>query len=425
MNLPAISIIVPVYKTEKYISRCLESLVNQTFRDIEIICVNDGSPDNAPAICEDYAKKDGRIVLLSQTNQGLSAARNTGLLHAHGEYIQFCDSDDFFDLTMCEKMYNVISSTNVDIVVADVNLIYEGIPARDDESYYRSSFRGISTITDETFKKINVFAWNKIYKKNVLEKYGINFPYGLYYEDASFIFKYLMVSKTIYCIGEPLYNYVCHHGSVMEQTRNDKPDFAIDHIYVIRDVAHFLEIHGFQTKYANAFIWMVLVYTGLACIYGGEKTYSKAFETGAALLKEYDFNTIMAESYNRDNIIRIYALRKNDLDMYFSVDRSNEEIQQLKEENRRLAEEIKKHEQIFAIQSKIYDKRIKDCLFMPVLKSCAAFPWYIFKIFCMVYNKPLPKRNITLLLKAYLFFPYYVLKIYKTLYMRKAMLHLT
>jgi glycosyltransferase involved in cell wall biosynthesis len=420
---PVISIIVPVYNTGKYVARCLESLINQTFHDIEIICVNDGSPDNAPLICESYAQKDDRIVLLSQTNQGLSAARNAGLLHARGKYIQFCDSDDFFDPAMCEKMYNIVSSTNVDIVVTNVNTICENIPAWCDKNYLKVPFLGISKITEETFHQINVFAWNKLYKKDLIKKFDITFPYGLHYEDISFFYKYLMVSKYIYCIDDPLYNYIYRADSIMAQTFKDKPDYAIDHIYVIRDVAHFIEIHGFKKKFERIFIWMVLTYTGLACMHGGEKVYSRAFETGVVLLKNVDFNAIITGTYNRDDIIRLYALKMNSPDMYFSVDRFNEENRLIREENQKLKEQLnserESYERKLAIQTRIFDKRIKDGLLIPALRSFALFPWYLYKIFCMVYNLPLPVRSMPLLLRAYLFFPYYVLKTYLTLLMRK------
>jgi glycosyltransferase involved in cell wall biosynthesis len=387
---PAISIIVPVYKTEKYIARCLESLINQTFKDIEIICVNDGSPDKAPVICEEYAQKDDRIIILSQTNQGLSSARNTGLLHARGKYIQFCDSDDFFDLTMCEKMYDIISSTEVDIVVTDVNIVYEDLAMNCDENYFRIPFQGISQITNETFKQINVFAWNKIYRKDLIDRFTISFPQGLYYEDVSFVFKYLMVSKTIYCLRNPLYNYICRLDSIMGKTRYTKPDFAIDHIYVIRDIANFMEKNAFHKKFEQVFVWMVLTYMSYACIHGNEKVYTKAFETGSALLQNVDFNAIMAGNYNQDDVLMLYALKKNNPNMFFALDIFKPVIQ-----------------------------RTKGTLFIPTLQSCILFPWYIYNIFCMVCNNPIPRRNIKVLSKAYFFFPYYVLKTYLTLAMRK------
>ena len=409
---PIISIIVPIYKTEKYLNRCLESLINQTLQNIEIICVNDGSPDNALVICEEYAKKDSRIILLSQTNQGLSAARNTGLLHAHGKYIQFCDSDDFFDLKMCEKMYNAIISSGADIVVSGVNLVKEDTHFWGNEDYFRVPFLGISSISDTIFKQINVFAWNKIYKKDLIEKFNIIFPYGLHYEDAAFFFKYLMVSKTIYCINDQLYNYVCRSDSIMQTTSNSKPDYAIEHIYVIKDVAAFLDTHNFNKKFEQVFIWMILSYTHLACMHGGVKAYIKAFETGSVLLKSLDFNTIMGEIYSNDDVLRLYALKKCDQDIYFSIDKNNRENERIRDENQRLKDENQR-------LCRTFNKRFNASLFFLALRSCILFPWYIYNIFYMVYNNQPPRPSIKHFVKAYLFFPYYTLKTHLTLLMRK------
>jgi len=393
--MPKISVIVPVYKTEKYTARCLESLVNQTFRDIEIICVYDSFTDRSHPILQDYKQRDNRIILLSQTNQGLAAARNAGLLQARGTYIQFCDSDDYFDPQMCERMYKAISKGTVDIAVCGVRLISEGVPFWTDKNYLNLPFRGIAAVTDITFKKINVFSWNKIFKKSIIERFNITFPYGLQYEDAGFLFKYLTVSEAVCCIDDLLYNYVCHHDSAMHKIVGGESECAIDHIYVICDVVAFLDVHGFQKKYEQAFIWMILTYTSLACIQGGEKVYKTAFEAGAALLKSIDFNPLMAGgSYAQEDILRIHALKKGDSDMYFWLEKQDKEQAQI-------------------------NKRFKENLFILVLRSCLLFPWYIYKIFNMVYNNPIPELKLRLIVKAYLFFPYYVLKVYLSMLIRK------
>ena len=112
-----ISVIIPVYNTEKYLNECLDSIVNQTLSDIEIICVNDGSTDNSLAILESYAKKDNRITVISQENNGQGSARNLGLKNSSGNYICFIDSDDYVDLNMLEKLYDNVILNNSDIVV--------------------------------------------------------------------------------------------------------------------------------------------------------------------------------------------------------------------------------------------------------------------------------------------------------------------
>ena len=113
-NIPKISIIVPVYNVEPYLRQCLNSLVNQTLKDIEIICVNDGSPDDCLSILHEHAEKDNRIAVINQKNTGLSGARNSGLKVASGEYVMFVDSDDWVDVRICEELYNAALRENAD-----------------------------------------------------------------------------------------------------------------------------------------------------------------------------------------------------------------------------------------------------------------------------------------------------------------------
>ena len=117
MDNPSISIIVPVYNVEKYLKHCLDSLINQTMQDIEIICVNDGSKDKSLAILEDYVKRDKRIVLLNQPNSGVSVARNNALKHVRGEYYMFVDSEDWIDANACEVAYNCVVKENADCLM--------------------------------------------------------------------------------------------------------------------------------------------------------------------------------------------------------------------------------------------------------------------------------------------------------------------
>ena len=134
--MPAVSIIVPVYNVEKYLRECLESIINQTFQDIEIICVNDGSTDNSRKILTEYAQTDSRIKITDKENGGLSSARNAGLKIAQGEFISFIDSDDWVDKTMIEKLYNNIRALNTDISICAVHQYDESKQEFDDNSKY-------------------------------------------------------------------------------------------------------------------------------------------------------------------------------------------------------------------------------------------------------------------------------------------------
>lgn len=124
MSSPKVSIVVPVYKVEEYIDRCLDSLLNQTLKDIEIILVDDGSPDNCPKICDEYAQKDARVRVVHKQNEGLGYARNSGMEVAVGEYIAFVDSDDFVDIRMFEELYDVARGNDSDVVYCNIYKYY-------------------------------------------------------------------------------------------------------------------------------------------------------------------------------------------------------------------------------------------------------------------------------------------------------------
>jgi glycosyltransferase involved in cell wall biosynthesis len=124
---PLISIIVPVYKVEKFLSKCVDSILNQTYRNIEIILIDDGSPDNSPAICDEYAEKDNRIKVIHQRNAGLAGARNAGLAICRGEYIAFVDSDDYIEPNMMEAMLNAAVNNDCDIVRCNCATIKDGV----------------------------------------------------------------------------------------------------------------------------------------------------------------------------------------------------------------------------------------------------------------------------------------------------------
>ncbi len=205
---PKISIIVPVYNVEAYLDKCLNSLVNQTLKEIEIIVVNDGSKDNSELIIKKYKQKDKRIIYLKKENGGLSSARNYGYGKASGEYIGYVDSDDYVSNDMFEKMYNLAKQDNSDIVMCDFY-----------KKYDNNTLIPISSMTIYTddMKKNYVMsshcAWNKIYKKNLLNDHY--FIEGMLYEDLSS--NPLLVAKInkISYLREPLYYYSIRDNSIM------------------------------------------------------------------------------------------------------------------------------------------------------------------------------------------------------------------
>lgn len=187
-----ISIIIPIYNVEKELDRCLNSVVNQTYHNLEIILVNDGSTDNSELICNEYKKKDNRIIYIKQKNKGLSAARNKGIEFANSNYYIFIDSDDFINLNFVEELYKTLSNNNADIAICDLKKVY------DDNQDISKKQNGIICSYDGISKFYNVYnefdlvttvAWNKIYKKEIFK--NIKYPVSKIHEDEFVVLELL------------------------------------------------------------------------------------------------------------------------------------------------------------------------------------------------------------------------------------------
>ena len=220
-----VSIIVPVYNVEKYIDKCLDSLVNQTLKDIEIIVVNDGTKDKSEDIIKKYMSKYSNIVYLKKENGGQGSARNYGLDCARGDYIGYVDSDDYVELDMYEKMYNKAKEDNSDIVICGSYNIKNNIKTIDiDRRIFNSKI-------DAFFGRMAV--WNKIYKKDLLISNNMTFRSKYWYEDLDFTVKALSKASKISYVDEPLYNYILRDGSTMNNSninRNLEITLAFDDI---------------------------------------------------------------------------------------------------------------------------------------------------------------------------------------------------
>ena len=216
MNIK-VSIIIPIYNTEKYLRQCLDSVVNQTLKEIEIICVNDGSTDNSPQILEEYAQKDKRIKVIDIENSGPGAARNTGMEYAKGEYIGFVDSDDWLDKCMYEKLYKNAKLYDSDMVMCPIKLFNNNdkIKLKHNLSYFaldcfNDSFDNCvfdSKKTKDFLFSISVTTFNKIYKTEFMERINAKFPEGLIFEDNTFFYQTYLMASRISLIRDFLYFY--------------------------------------------------------------------------------------------------------------------------------------------------------------------------------------------------------------------------
>ena len=211
---PKISVIVPVYNTEKYLRQCLDTIINQTLKEIEIICVDDGSTDNSLQILKEYQKNDARIVILNQNNGGGGKARNTGLEISTGEYLAFLDSDDYFDLQFLEKMYNQALSDKADLVVCMANtydirtnkctLRYTHIKNQLTE---RIPFSYLDMKPSDIFNIFGHVPWNKLYRRDMILKNGLRFQEIHRNNDVYFSILSVICANSITLVKEPLVYY--------------------------------------------------------------------------------------------------------------------------------------------------------------------------------------------------------------------------
>lgn len=221
---PKVSIIVPVYKVEKYLRKCIDSILNQTYENLEIILVNDGSPDNCGEICDEYAEKYSKIIVIHKQNGGLSSARNAGLDVATGDYIGFVDSDDWIEPNMYQRLMENAIKYNAEISVAGLTNIKE---CENKYEVIKSTYNGtIEIICFDKYEEMKNFflgtwsAWDKIYKKEVHE--DIRFPEGEINEDEAIALKLIDRCERIVHTNEALYNYLSRPNSITTSEFSEK-----------------------------------------------------------------------------------------------------------------------------------------------------------------------------------------------------------
>lgn len=226
-----ISVIVPVFNVADYLDRCVTSIINQTYNNLEIILIDDGSTDNSGKLCDDYALKDNRITIIHQDNQGLSEARNAGMRKASGKYIFFCDSDDYLELDCFERMLVRLKKDHANIVACGFTSVY-------DETSKEVQAEGIINDPNpgrwsgrqsviEMMRNSNVCSvvWNKLYKKELFD--GLRFPRGIQNEDEAITYKLLYRAGIVSYMPEALYNYYQRNNSIMHENLEERFDFFL------------------------------------------------------------------------------------------------------------------------------------------------------------------------------------------------------
>ena len=270
--LDLISVIVPVYNVEKYLRRCIDSILNQTYQNLEIILIDDGSTDNSGAICDEYIKKDNRILVIHQENKGLAGARNSGLDIAKGKYIGCVDSDDYIHPEMYERLYNLIVSTNTDMAVCGYHPIYSSdyklYPMGDADIEIHTNTEAMEKLYEPFCQIYWVEAWNKLYSRWIFDK--IRYPEGINFEDNYIYHRILETVKTIVYTHERLLYYYQREDSIMRENYSLK---KLDELKSYEDRAKFFEQKGYDYLKEKAYIaWLERLTSHYEKLYSLENT---------------------------------------------------------------------------------------------------------------------------------------------------------
>lgn len=229
---PLISVIVPIYKVEQYLNRCVQSIVDQTYKNLEIILVDDGSPDNSPAMCDAWAEKDDRVQVVHKKNGGVSSARNAGLDVANGAYIGFVDGDDYIESDMYAQLLQAIQKDTSDMAVC--GYYYNQDAVTFPESVCVSAEQALCYMFDSATKAFEGYCWNKLYRKALIHTNKLYFDRHLAHaEDSRFNYEYLRFCDKVTVIGYIGYTYVQRADSATQKDKNyrvstlDLPDYFL------------------------------------------------------------------------------------------------------------------------------------------------------------------------------------------------------
>ena len=303
-----ISVIIPIYNVENYISRCLDSVINQTYKKIEIICVDDGSPDNSIKILKEYEEKDNRIRIIRQENKGLSGARNTGIKNSKGEYIFFLDSDDWLPLNSLELLYEDILLNKSDISVGNLTKVYLkknreiGLKNLEKNNYSLKNYLEYS-INKKNFTA-NVV--NKLYKTKIIIKNQILFKEKILYEDFLFTIQYFIYCEKISVIEEVVYYYFLERENSIVNTVSKRD---LEAFLNVIEIENFL-IKNNQKEILNSKYFQNYIFEWLL-----SATISKLFKNGdiksiEMIYESIKNNKIFKKYYDLYQKNKIFCMKK-------------------------------------------------------------------------------------------------------------------
>ena len=310
---PKNSIIVPIYEVEPYLRKCIDSILNQTFEEFELLLIDDGSPDRCGDICDEYAKKDNRIKVIHKENGGQASARNIGLDVARGEYIGFVDSDDWIEPDMYKILYNLAINNDAEISCISSKIIYPNKEILRETSTLKKFIKKDAMKEVIRGKFFDEVVWTKLFKKEILQ--NLKFKEGIKYEDTEFCYRAIDKCTKLIYLGKCLYNYLIRKGSTMDIA---KREISIDYIYIYN------EMYIFYKKEYSEYKDMVL----LRLVDCSLEILNKIIEQNLIsetkfletknLLNKYFFEILKLKKLNKNIKILLILLKINSL-LYIKI----------------------------------------------------------------------------------------------------------
>lgn len=305
-QMKKVSIVIPVYNVERYLHRCLNSVINQTYQNLEIILVDDGSTDNSGKICDEYAVKDNRVVVVHKENGGLSDARNVGIERIHGEYLAFIDSDDFVSRHYVQGLLDALLECQADIAFCR----YLKVLDNDGFKTKPKSVKLHCFSSDEMlknwhgkYKHIETMAWNKLYYASLFTNSGIRYPKGYYNEDVQTTHLLVNQASKIVITNQILYYYVQRKDSIMGTITDKK---VTDNIMSQRIRMSFFKNNNYEEAYERLFIKLLKYYILVYCKTDDKLTRKKLFDQyleNKSSMKNYKtmsiFERLLFKSFER------------------------------------------------------------------------------------------------------------------------------
>jgi len=302
MENDLISIVVPIYKVEKYLKKCLDSIINQSYRNLEIILIDDGSPDNCGKICDEYAIIDNRIKVVHKENGGLSDARNCGIDIAKGKYITFVDSDDYIESQYVEKLYDAIQANNTKMSQCNILIVDDNGEILEKTGYENISVKTSKELLKELYGEHcieNIVAWNKMYERELFK--DLRYPTGKIHEDEFTTYKILYNIDKVAIANDYLYNYRKNENSITERKFNLK---RLDMIEAFEERMQFFENKNeFELYISTLLMYMQKI---KECYIKTKKFIDNSKTTQRELIKKYRKNYVKILQFkNISNVKKI------------------------------------------------------------------------------------------------------------------------